>query len=184
MHNRVRYLINMGTYAVHTGASGCSSCKESKQTEITDGSTASMFTVLLFKIVLVWRIVLCIKETPNEHTEDWFLTNCFSFTLAQENHDALIKSLVEDRRFDDKKSAAACIVYKSLLHWHSFEAEKTNIFDRIIQTIRSSVEVVNPINMQITLPFPWYKNYKCWQASYWETHCLNLIYRAPKVLGS
>ncbi|WVZ60536.1 hypothetical protein U9M48_010546 [Paspalum notatum var. saurae] len=58
----------------------------------------------------------------------------------QENHDALIKSLVEDRRFDDKKSAAACIVYKSLLHWHSFEAEKTSIFDRIIQTIRSSVE--------------------------------------------
>ncbi|PAN45033.1 hypothetical protein PAHAL_9G088800 [Panicum hallii] len=58
----------------------------------------------------------------------------------QENHDALIKSLVEDRRFDDKKSAAACIVYKSLLHWRSFEAEKTNIFDRIIQTIRSSVE--------------------------------------------
>ncbi|OEL34730.1 Myosin-12, partial [Dichanthelium oligosanthes] len=58
----------------------------------------------------------------------------------QENHDTLIKSLVEDRRFDDKKSAAACIVYKSLLHWNSFEAEKTNIFDRIIQTIRSSVE--------------------------------------------
>ncbi|AQK62955.1 Myosin-12 [Zea mays] len=58
----------------------------------------------------------------------------------QENHDALIKSMVEDRRFDDKKSAAACIVYKSLLHWHSFEAEKTNIFDRIIQIIRSSVE--------------------------------------------
>jgi myosin-5 len=31
-------------------------------------------------------------------------------------------------------------VYKSLLHWHSFEAEKTNIFDRIIHTIRSSIE--------------------------------------------
>ncbi|RLN16860.1 hypothetical protein C2845_PM02G05230 [Panicum miliaceum] len=61
-------------------------------------------------------------------------------SIMEENHDALIKSLVEDRRFDDKKSAAACIVYKSLLHWRSFEAEKTNIFDRIIQTIRSSVE--------------------------------------------
>ncbi|KAK3149354.1 hypothetical protein QOZ80_3AG0216210 [Eleusine coracana subsp. coracana] len=58
----------------------------------------------------------------------------------QENHDCLIKSLAEDRRFDGKISAAACIVYKSLLHWHSFEAERTNIFDRIIQTIRSSVE--------------------------------------------
>ncbi|KAL6637848.1 hypothetical protein ACP70R_025420 [Stipagrostis hirtigluma subsp. patula] len=58
----------------------------------------------------------------------------------QENHDALIKSLAEDRRFDSKISAAACIVYKSLLYWRSFEAERTNIFDRIIQTIRSSVE--------------------------------------------
>lgn len=58
----------------------------------------------------------------------------------QENHDILIKSLAEDRRYDNKRPAAACIVYKSLLHWHSFEAEKTNIFDRIIHTIRSSVE--------------------------------------------
>uniref|UniRef100_A0A0E0GTN2 Cysteine synthase n=1 Tax=Oryza nivara TaxID=4536 RepID=A0A0E0GTN2_ORYNI len=53
----------------------------------------------------------------------------------QENHDVLIKSLAEDRRFDNGRPAAACIVYKSLLHWHSFEAEKTNIFDRIIHTI-------------------------------------------------
>jgi myosin-5 len=60
----------------------------------------------------------------------------------QENHDVLIKSLAEDRRFDNGRPAAACIVYKSLLHWHSFEAEKTNIFDRIIHTIRSSIEVV------------------------------------------
>jgi len=74
------------------------------------------------------------------HSEDWCLANCSSLTPTQENHDVLIKSLVEDRRFDAKKSAAACIVYKSLLHWRSFEAEKTNIFDRIIQTIRSSVE--------------------------------------------
>lgn len=71
----------------------------------------------------------------------------FLFPLSQENHDCLIKCLAEDRRFDGKISAAACIVYKSLLHWHSFEAERTNIFDRIIQTIRSSVEVVIPINM-------------------------------------
>ncbi|KAG0458351.1 hypothetical protein HPP92_023508 [Vanilla planifolia] len=58
----------------------------------------------------------------------------------QENHDALIKCLMEDKRFDKKRPAAAYIVYKSLIQWHSFEAEKTNIFDRIIQTIRSYVE--------------------------------------------
>nr|XP_009394265.1 PREDICTED: myosin-12-like [Musa acuminata subsp. malaccensis] len=58
----------------------------------------------------------------------------------QENHDALIKCLTEYKRFDKKRPTTACIVYKSLLQWHSFEAEKTNIFDRIIQIIRSSVE--------------------------------------------
>ncbi|ONK60494.1 uncharacterized protein A4U43_C08F19090 [Asparagus officinalis] len=58
----------------------------------------------------------------------------------QDNHDALIKCLMVDKRFDKRRPVAACIVYKSLIQWHSFEAEKTNIFDRIIHTIRSSVE--------------------------------------------
>ncbi|KAG6525053.1 hypothetical protein ZIOFF_015005 [Zingiber officinale] len=58
----------------------------------------------------------------------------------QENHDALIKCLSEYRRFENKRPSTACIVYKSLLQWHSFQAEKTNIFDRIIQTLRSFTE--------------------------------------------
>ncbi|PKA49353.1 hypothetical protein AXF42_Ash014255 [Apostasia shenzhenica] len=58
----------------------------------------------------------------------------------QENHDTLIRCLIEDKRFDKKRPAAAYIVYKSLLQWHIFETEKTNIFDRIIYTIRSYVE--------------------------------------------
>ncbi|KAF2574416.1 hypothetical protein F2Q70_00005770, partial [Brassica cretica] len=35
----------------------------------------------------------------------------------------------------------ACLIYKCLLHWRSFELEETNIFDRIIQTIASAIEV-------------------------------------------
>lgn len=58
----------------------------------------------------------------------------------QENHDVLIKCLTEDKRFDETRPVAACVVYKSLLQWRSFEAEKTAIFDRIIHTIRSSIE--------------------------------------------
>lgn len=63
------------------------------------------------------------------------------YLCNQENHDALIKCLVEDKRFDKSRPVAACIVYRALLQWRSFEAEKTNIFDRIIHTIRSSIEV-------------------------------------------
>ncbi|KAL3516640.1 hypothetical protein ACH5RR_023542 [Cinchona calisaya] len=58
----------------------------------------------------------------------------------QENHDILIKCLMEDKRFDESRPVAACTVYKALLHWRSFEADKTTIFDRIIHTIRSSIE--------------------------------------------
>ncbi|KAF5953341.1 hypothetical protein HYC85_006197 [Camellia sinensis] len=58
----------------------------------------------------------------------------------QENHDVLIKCLKEDKTFDKSIPVAACNVYKALLQWRSFEAEKTNIFDRIIHTIRSSIE--------------------------------------------
>ncbi|CAN4110468.1 unnamed protein product [Withania somnifera] len=58
----------------------------------------------------------------------------------QENHDILIKCLAEDKRFDKGRPVAACTLYKALLQWRSFEAEKTNIFDRIVHTIRSSIE--------------------------------------------
>lgn len=59
----------------------------------------------------------------------------------QESHDALLKCLMEDKRFEKNRPAVSCIVYKALLHWRSFEAEKTHIFDKITQTIRSSIEV-------------------------------------------
>ncbi|KAL9368088.1 hypothetical protein Peur_039287 [Populus x canadensis] len=58
----------------------------------------------------------------------------------QENHDVLIKCLMEDKRFDETRPVAACVAYKTLLQWRSFEAEKATIFDKIIHTIRSSIE--------------------------------------------
>lgn len=58
----------------------------------------------------------------------------------QENQDVLIKCLMEDKRFDKSVPVAACVVYRALLQWRSFETEKTMIFDRIIHTIRSCVE--------------------------------------------
>ncbi|KAJ0797373.1 putative myosin ATPase [Helianthus annuus] len=63
----------------------------------------------------------------------------------QENHDVLIKCLLEDKRFDKTRPVSACIVYKTLVQWRSFEAEKTHIFDRIIHTIRASIETQDNI---------------------------------------
>ncbi|KAH9318468.1 hypothetical protein KI387_020237 [Taxus chinensis] len=58
----------------------------------------------------------------------------------QENHDALIKSVSQDVGFSRGRPVAACIIYKSLLQWRSFEADKTSVFDRIIHMIGSTIE--------------------------------------------
>ncbi|XP_050215596.1 myosin-17-like isoform X1 [Mercurialis annua] len=59
----------------------------------------------------------------------------------QENQDLLIKCISQNLGFSGGKPIAACIVYKCLLHWRSFEVERTSVFDRIIQTIASAIEV-------------------------------------------
>lgn len=59
----------------------------------------------------------------------------------QENQDALLQCVMHDVGFSHDRPIAACILYKSLLQWRSFEAERTNVFDRIIQTIGTAIEV-------------------------------------------
>ncbi|MCO5579730.1 hypothetical protein L7F22_033590 [Adiantum nelumboides] len=58
----------------------------------------------------------------------------------QENLDALLKCVTQDVGFSQDRPVAACIIYKSLLQWRSFEAERTNVFDQIIQTIGTAIE--------------------------------------------
>ncbi|XP_042488470.1 myosin-17-like [Macadamia integrifolia] len=59
----------------------------------------------------------------------------------QENQDMLIKCISQDLGFSGGRPVSACIIYKCLLHWRSFEVERTTVFDRIIQTIGSAIEV-------------------------------------------
>ncbi|XP_020237959.1 myosin-12 [Cajanus cajan] len=93
-----------------------------------------------------------ILDNGNQTEEEWharkepkppvlFLTKQRSLTdRQQESHDALLKCLTEDKRFEKNRPAVACIVYKALLHWRSLEAEKTHIFDKITHVIQSSIE--------------------------------------------
>ncbi|KAJ8616955.1 hypothetical protein MRB53_013141 [Persea americana] len=57
-----------------------------------------------------------------------------------ESVDALINCVVQNIGFSEEKSIAAFTIYKCLLHWRSFEAEKTSVFDRLIQMIGSAIE--------------------------------------------
>lgn len=57
-----------------------------------------------------------------------------------ENVDALIDCVMKDIGFSQGKPVAAFTIYKCLLHWKSFEAERTSVFDRLIQMIGSAIE--------------------------------------------
>ncbi|XP_020079685.1 myosin-6-like isoform X1 [Ananas comosus] len=57
-----------------------------------------------------------------------------------ENVDTLINCLSKDLGFSHGKPVAAFTIYRCLLHWKSFEAEKTSVFDRLIQLIGSAIE--------------------------------------------
>nr|GMC65451.1 myosin-17-like [Ipomoea batatas] len=61
----------------------------------------------------------------------------------QENQDLLIKCISQDLGFSGGKPVTACVIYKCLLHWRSFEVERTSVFDRIIQTIASAIEAAD-----------------------------------------
>lgn len=75
------------------------------------------------------------EQTEAEQRHQKLLTD-----RQQENLDALLKCISQDVGFNRGRPVAACIIYKSLLQWRSFEAERTNVFDRIIQAIGTAIE--------------------------------------------
>ena len=66
--------------------------------------------------------------------------------LLQDDIDALIKCVSKDIGFSQGKPVAAFTIYKCLLQWKSFEAERTSVFDRLIQMIGSAIEVIRLCN--------------------------------------
>ncbi|WVY94150.1 hypothetical protein V8G54_033238 [Vigna mungo] len=58
----------------------------------------------------------------------------------QENQELLIRSIQQNLGFSGNRPVAACIIYKCLLHWRSFEVDRTSVFDRLIQTVGHAVE--------------------------------------------
>ncbi|CAI0560604.1 unnamed protein product, partial [Linum tenue] len=57
-----------------------------------------------------------------------------------ESIDTLINCVMGNIGFSQGKPVAAFTIYKCLLHWKSFEAERTSVFDRLIQMIGSAIE--------------------------------------------
>nr|CAD1818986.1 unnamed protein product [Ananas comosus var. bracteatus] len=57
-----------------------------------------------------------------------------------ENVNTLINFVVQNSGLTQGKPVAGLTIYKCLLHWKLFEAEKTSVFDRLIQMIGSAIE--------------------------------------------
>ncbi|XP_020256915.1 protein OPAQUE1-like isoform X3 [Asparagus officinalis] len=64
-----------------------------------------------------------------------------TFERHEECNELLQKCIKENLGFKDGKPIAACIIYKCLLHWHAFEAERTAIFDYVIEAINNVLKV-------------------------------------------
>lgn len=58
----------------------------------------------------------------------------------QENQELLLQCIAKPLGFAGSRPVAACLIYKCLVQWRSFEVERTTIFDRIIQTIGHAIE--------------------------------------------
>ncbi|KAJ0796763.1 putative Dilute domain-containing protein [Helianthus annuus] len=69
------------------------------------------------------------------------ISQSFIIRSQQNDQDLLIECIAQPLGFSKGRPTAACIIYKCLSHWRSFEASKTSIFDRIIQTIDHETEV-------------------------------------------
>ncbi|KAL0797347.1 hypothetical protein Bca101_052521 [Brassica carinata] len=57
-----------------------------------------------------------------------------------ESVDVLIKCVSQNVGFSHGKPVAALTIYKCLIHWKIFEADKTSIFDRIVPVFGSAIE--------------------------------------------
>ncbi|XP_072980212.1 myosin-17-like isoform X1 [Typha angustifolia] len=95
-------------------------------------------------------------KVPNDKTKSSFDTTPRDFEteekskgsingMQQENQDLLISCISKDLGFSGGKPVAACLIYKCLLQWGSFEVERTSVFDRIIQTITLAIEAQSNI---------------------------------------
>jgi len=85
----------------------------------------------------------------------------------QGEQEEMLKCMTNEIGFANGRPVAACIIFRSLLHWQSFEAERTNIFDRIIQTMSRAIENHTEDNQHL---------------SYWLSNTTTLLFLLQRTL--
>lgn len=129
-------------------------------------------------LLLRWSFVAFWKSSQPQQPQDdqqWLLT-CIPQYLG----------------FSGSKPVATLLIYQCLLHWRSFEAMKTGVFDRILHAINSAIEVphtsldLNSIFLNLNAAsMTWSTTSACCNKLgeniiYWMPYCsrigINLIY--------
>jgi len=82
-----------------------------------------------------------VKLAPLPHNTTELRRSRMNSDRHEDYHDVLQRCIKDDMGFKKGKPVAACIIYKCLLHWGVFEAERTTIFDFIIHTINNILKV-------------------------------------------
>ncbi|GAB2254307.1 hypothetical protein Droror1_Dr00022116 [Drosera rotundifolia] len=89
------------------------------------------------------QMTMANKETPSTTPKKGFGSESFRKSLDERQRESLsilLNCVAEDLGFSQGKPVAAFTIYKCLLNWKSFEMDKTNTFDRLIQLIGSAIE--------------------------------------------
>uniref|UniRef100_A0A0E0BA33 Myosin motor domain-containing protein n=1 Tax=Oryza glumipatula TaxID=40148 RepID=A0A0E0BA33_9ORYZ len=85
-----------------------------------------------------------VKIVPLLHNPTELRRSRMNSERHEEYHELLQRCIKDDMGFKKGKPVAACVIYKCLLHWGVFEAERTTIFDFIIQNINTVLKALRP----------------------------------------
>uniref|UniRef100_A0A0E0EXD4 Myosin motor domain-containing protein n=1 Tax=Oryza meridionalis TaxID=40149 RepID=A0A0E0EXD4_9ORYZ len=85
-----------------------------------------------------------VKIVPLPHNPTELRRSRMNSERHEEYHELLQRCVKDDMGFKKGKPVAACVIYKCLLHWGVFEAERTTIFDFIIQNINTVLKALRP----------------------------------------
>ncbi|KAK1288010.1 hypothetical protein QJS10_CPB19g01893 [Acorus calamus] len=82
------------------------------------------------------KVILPLPQTLSESRR-----SKMTIEKQEDNHEFLLRCIKEELGFKDGKPVASCIIYRGLVHWRAFEAERTTIFDLIIEGVNDVLKV-------------------------------------------
>lgn len=80
------------------------------------------------------------KDYENREKMQRAVNEVYQHQQPQDGQQLLLKYITQHLGFSGSKPVSALLIYQCLLHWRSFEAAKTGVFNSILQAINSAIE--------------------------------------------